>query len=55
MALQDNIGLYDVQVMQRLGVGLCQVFGQEIGLFLVVVFQAEPVSQPDYSPSYSRC
>ena len=40
MGLQYDIGLHDVEIVDSRRVNACQDLGEEVGLLLVVAFQA---------------
>jgi hypothetical protein len=43
MGLQYDTGLRDVEIVDSRRVNACQDLGEEVGLLLVVAFQADPV------------
>jgi hypothetical protein len=43
MGLQYDTGLHDVENVDSRRVNACQDLGEEVGLLLVVAFQADPV------------
>ena len=47
MRLEDDAGLHDMQVMDRLGIHPSENLGQKVGLFLVVSFEANFVTRND--------
>jgi len=47
MGLQYDTGLHDVEIVDSRRVNACQDLGEEVGLLLVVAFQADPVAGVD--------
>jgi hypothetical protein len=47
MGLQYDTGLRDVEIVDSRRVNACQDLGEEVGLLLVVAFQADPVGGVD--------